>query len=77
MVMLYTAEIDLDTLEVETHTQEEDDYDDEYTGYAEYEEIMDGSRRVYAESLISEQDAKEIIFHYCDKFARAAEAVLK
>lgn len=77
---LYTCEIDLGTGEITRH--QNDDYDDcdSYSsaeearesgemfggpGYAEYEVSTTGER-VYAESIVSQEDADRLVREYCE-----------
>lgn len=71
MCKLYTFEINLDTLETEANEFEKEDYPEESTGYATYEEFDEGWR-VYAESLISLEHAKQLVEEFCLKFGCAA-----
>lgn len=74
-VTLYTYEIDIDTLVTQANETEEDEYDEEFAGYAEFEESLEG-RRVYAESLISVEDARQLVLDYCNKFMIAGAHIM-
>lgn len=74
MVKLYTYEIDIDTLETSSNCFEEESYDEDATGYAEYEESGDGNR-VYAESLVSADEARRLVRDFCRKFTRAEDRI--
>lgn len=72
-MILYTCNIDVNTGEVERDALDLDDYDEEFAGYAEYDEHEWVG--VYAESLVSRADADRLVREMCeslrDKFARA------
>ena len=75
-VTLYTYEIDIDTLKTEATEQRVEDYEEEYVGYAEFEESLQG-RRIYAESLCSAQDARQLVLDFCEKFLHAGAAIIR
>lgn len=73
-ITLYSYEINLDTLVTKSHEQKFLFYDEDMTGYAEYEESLDG-RRVYAESLVSKADARTHVWDYCHGFTVCADKI--
>lgn len=67
---MYTFEIDLDTLVTEANEYEEEDYFEEWTGFATLEKSTDGEK-IYAESLKSADNARLLVLNYLYKFQRA------
>lgn len=73
---LYTYEINIDTLEIDSHQVKMLNYPEDSIGFANYEESGDG-RRVYAESLTSLEDARQIVLGFCKKFLHASSAIIR
>lgn len=83
MVTLYTFEINVNTRKIEQGVDKDagDDYDgftEEDIGYATYNE--DGFENVYAESLVSAEQAERLAYDKCielrDKFSRCVDKIL-
>lgn len=84
MVKLYTYNIDTNTGEISQCVNDENEghYDglsEEEVGYASYDE--DGFENVYAESLVSAEDAQDLVFEKCkelrDKFQNCVDLIFK
>lgn len=71
---LYTFEINVDTLETKANEYDDEDYWEEYTGFAEYEESLQ-SNRVYAESLVSADVAKQLVLDFCGRFSKCVTKI--
>jgi hypothetical protein len=77
-ITLYTYEINLPTGKIEesVHVFDDGDYDESVTGYASYND--DGWENVYAESLVSAEDAKLLVLNKCKEFVKLfTDAALK
>lgn len=71
---LYTYEINIDTLRIQQGEEKVLDYDESVTGFAEYEESTQ-SCRVYAESLISSEHAKQLVLDFCKRFMECVKTI--
>lgn len=59
MITLYVFSINIDSLVIESHSSEYDEYDKDCTGYATYND--DGFQNIYAESVLSAEDAERLV----------------
>lgn len=75
-ITLYTYEIDIDTLEIESDSIKCLDYNEDMSEYVSYEEFKEG-KRVYAESFRSAEDAKELVRNFCLKFSDCVDRIDK
>lgn len=71
---LYSYEIDVNTLEIIADEIKVLYYDEDVTGFASYEE-SEQSCRVYAESLISSDEARQIVYKFLSKFKRCYDEI--